>query len=181
MGTRIPFRFPMVDQLIPTVQFYDVSRLVSAPVEPRGLTGNHAIAAGANTHFTVQFQSLAPGGAFVSFLSLDSNGSAVGTIPQWGVGIQPTAFTPVPTPIGKIDLGGTVTNSLVFFDQVVTGIAFLLQFPVGLPPTVTFGAEPRFFVGPGQWFALAGPGQAIGDFSQLAMSWTELPASFEDA
>lgn len=176
MGSKIPFRFPMVDTLVPTVQMYDVSRLVSAPVEPRAVAGNMIQLAGILSAQWVQLQSLAAGGLFVEFLSLQTN-LAFGLEVRWTLRII-DALVGTPVERVKTEVGGSPTASRLFAQE-----EFWIA-PIGmstLPANVLFEASPRFFVPAGKVMHLQSPRGGIGDVFAVTINWTELPASFEAA
>ncbi len=68
-GARLP---QLNDQVQMTMLVTDLSRLVPAPIEPRGLAGANVVVAGQFSQ--VQLHSLAPGGIFVE--SIIQRGSA---------------------------------------------------------------------------------------------------------
>jgi len=178
MGTKIPFRFPMVDQLVPTVQFYDVSKLVSAPIEPRGLVGFDipSISVPAPNPFTLTLtiHSRGPGGILVDFLALDSSFAGAWTFLITDLNLAPLlASTP------KQDVGGTPTVSTVRAAEEIH-LAGLSGGASPMPPAVNIQASPRFFVRSGLFVVIQGPQGTVGGERMTAtVSWAELPASFE--
>ncbi len=179
MGAKIPFRFPMIDALVPTVQMYDVSSLVSAPIEPRALSGTTfgTPVEGRTTVF--ELHSLAPGGVFVEHLTLVSEVTDQG---GWQV-IVNAARDPaiLPPALNKIDIGGREpTVSELFADDVP------FPTPIGagtvvVPVNIAFNEPARWFVPAGSVLRVVGPraGPIFFQASFLAVVWTELPASFE--
>lgn len=182
MGTKIPFRFPMVDTLVPTVQMFDVSRLVSAPIEARAISGFPIVSTAANRALILDLQSLSTGGLFVEFLALDvtialPENDARG---RWAMVIQEALGVPAPTTRTKVDVGGVPTRSLFAVDVAAWNGGFAASAAL-LPPTITFQPSPRVFVPPGQRMVIQSPRGQNGDEFGCAISWAELPASFEQA
>lgn len=179
MGAKIPFRFPMVDSLVPTVQMYDVSRLVSAPVEARAIHGSSNDIITALDALKVELLALSPGGLFVEQLILDARIATSAPLFgfPWSFQIR-TASVPPATPAFAEEVGGTPTRSEVFSD--VSPWTFRGQSAV-LPPQISFQSAPRFFVPVGSRLILQSPAAAPGDRILLSIAWSELPASFEPA
>jgi len=184
MGTKIPFRFPLIDQLVPTVQMYDVSRLVSAPVEPRALasvfvrlTGAPAINA-----VSIRFHCLAAGGSFIEFLSLETNATGGINLPSWDLDVQQTEGLLAGSLLDqvKVDVGGDATRSNLVGQARPWNSPFNIA-STHLPQTINFGAQPRFFIPPGSFLLVQGPLGVNGDDYKMTIAWSELPASFEEA
>ena len=177
MGAKIPFRFEMVDFLVPTVQMYDVSRLVSAPVEPRGLVGN-TLNPGANQALLMELQSLASGGVFVEFMVLDAK---LAILPAGGPGvwsIRRVSQTTAVTPLMKVDVGGAPTESLAFTRTAAWDFTELVGAAL-FPPSAVFPTSPRFFIPPASVLRVQSPRGQVGDTLTASYMWAELPASFE--
>jgi len=184
MGTKIPFRFPMVDQLVPTVTMYDVSALVSAPIEPRGLAGFEieSLSVPAPNPFTLvmALQSLGPGGILIDFLALQST-PIDGLDRAWSLLITDIDVIALLPNLQQLNVGGTPTRTNIRAGELLhtTGLAGGAAF---LPSDVTIRAAPRFFVPAGLFVYIQGPrgGAAGGESLTATISWAELPASFEN-
>jgi hypothetical protein len=178
MGAKIPFRFPMIDQLVPVVQMYDVSNLVSAPVEPRGLVGFEieSVSPPAPNPFTLvlSLHSLGPGGILIDFLALHASIDHA-----WTILVTDVDVTGLLLSIPKQDVGGTSTRTLVRARELLhtAGLSGGGSF---FPATVTINASPRFLVPAGKFVYIQGPKAAGGESMTATVSWAELPASFEN-
>lgn len=173
MGAKLPFRFPMVDTLVPVVQMYDVSRLVSAPVEARAIAGATGGSIIINNAFVLELHSLAVGGLFVEFLALDTDQ----LLPNaWTLSIGPTGAA-VPVSFPKTDLGGVPTRSEFYWTEHLASAA--LASHAQLPLRVVFSAQPRYYVPPGQRLIIQSHLISGASVFGATIAWSELPASFE--
>lgn len=185
MGTKIPFRFPMVDTLVPTVQMFDVSRIVSSPIEPRGFITNRFSSLIAGRTHNTEILALGPGGLFVESLTLRSEVTGATGGLFWQIGIHPTRDLSIDQPLQKVEIGGTPTKSLGWSDETVW-LATLDPDSVQVPLDVAFVTPARWFVPAGSTLRILGPKEGDGfpgnvEETFIALVWTELPASFEEA
>jgi hypothetical protein len=184
MGTKIPFRFPLIDQMVPTVTMFDVSRLVSAPVEPRALASAFIRLTGAPgvNAVAIRFHCLASGGVFIEFLSLETNATGGINLPSWDLDVQPTTGLLAGSLLDqvKVDVGGEPTRSNLVGQARPWNSPFNSA-STHLPQTINFGAQPRFFIPAGSFLLVQGPIGVAGDDYKFTIAWSELPASFEEA
>jgi len=164
-GARLPL---LEDDVRMTMQVTDLSRLIPAPIEPRGLCGATLIAM-AGLHTVVQLQALAPGGLFVETVmfrgqgSLDSDAQVVNVSPA-DLGLPVSTF--------NINVGGTPIQSVFSTGWVFDGTGGItLPSPDGF---VTWGIPLGIFV-PNQSFLKIRPG-FVNRTMNIAILYRELPA-----
>lgn len=179
MGAKIPFRFPMVDTLVPTVQMYDVSRLVSAPVEARAMHGTTNDITVLLDALKFELLALSAGGLFVENLILDARIATPAPLFgfPWSFQIRPSGSLPQTQGFAE-EMGGSPTRSEVFSD--VSPWVFKGNSAI-LPPQVSFQSAPRFFVPVGSRLILQSPVASPGDRIIMSITWSELPTSFEES
>lgn len=173
MGAKIPFRFPMIENLVPVVTMYDVSKLVSAPIEPRGVTGHQEALTGAPTHLIGLLHCLGTGGLLLDQVVLRNTEPV-----PWTVSVSTVPGIALPTARTVEDVGGTPVASEFFSDQDIFQAA--LGTGAMLPDNVDFIAEPRWYLAPGSWLRIMSGSRSGADTMSIALAWHELPASFEE-
>ncbi len=99
-GARLP---QLEDNIQMTMIVTDLSKLVPAPIEPRGMAGVNLISK-AGLFSTVQLQSLSPGGIFVETLTFRAFGFAATDTYLVDVTLTDLALPGLP---GNINIGGT--------------------------------------------------------------------------
>lgn len=185
IGAKIPFRFPMVDALVPTVQFYDVSRLVSAPLEPRGICGFSQQIVADSQRWAAELYCLAPGGLTVEYIHMWNDQTPSGEPTLFGINAWllrvdagPSIIT-LPTVTAVQSIGGPPVRSTFGAEIQPFGQGEKATW-ANLPHVHTIPSAARIFVPSGHRLQLLSPGAVdAGPTAELAIVWIELPASFE--
>lgn len=190
LGVKLPFRFPMVDWLLPTISFGDISGLVPVPIEPRGISGgqeNVLNAAAEQAYY--YFKSLAPGGSVIDFLSLRLDTSTDPEDAEWRVSIGDSSGRLPSQEINfdlltKLDVGGAPTGSRFHVTDLPLGafeIAELVPGAVMRSGLLEFKSPAQIFVPPGKYLRFWGHRNTATDVATaINLSWREFPATLEE-
>ena len=169
IGSKAPFRFPLLDTYLPTVQFFDLSDLVSAPLAPRGICGAN-ISAGAGSRATFELSSRAPGGLIVEAIMADA---LVAT--EWRIAIDVLPVTPSLALASVLNIGGGEVASTFRASATATQISGNVRIPA-----------PGYFNVSGQKWIVAGGShlkfqkEALGGEATVSFIFREQPAAFEE-
>jgi len=171
LGILTGARLPQLEENIQmTMQVTDLSRLVPAPIEPRGMAGVN-IDKAIGQFSTVQLQSLAGGGIFIERILLRGDGFGSGT--NYGVGVTATdLFLAGQT---QINVGGTPVRSQFHGGNTAVGVT-VTSMPAS-PNKDTFALDAGIFV-PNQAFFTVQAG--LNERLDIALLYRELP-SVEEA
>jgi len=120
LGIQTGAALPQLDENVQmTMLLTDLSKLVPAPIEPRGLAGvNFASAVGLFS--AVQLQSLSAGGIFVETLIFRASGFAASENYMIDVTLTDLGMPGLP---GHINVGGTPVSSRFTGDQIAVATA----------------------------------------------------------
>lgn len=169
LGIQTGARLPMLDDNIQmTMLVTDLSRLVPAPIEPRGLAGVN-IDTMAGNFGAVQLQSLSAGGIFVETIMFRATGFAASENYFIDVTLTDLGLPALP---GHVNIGGTPTFSRFTGGQVVvtTGGASI---PAASPGD-SINLQPGIFV-PNQSF-LSITTRTTVERLDVAIIYRELPS-----
>ncbi len=149
-----------------TMILSDLSRLIPAPIEPRGFAGANFLPL-PGVFATCQFQALSPGGLFIEEIILRGQAPAVGENYTIGFDLD---LTLTPTPIG--DIGGTPTDSRFFVgNSVPRALPGSLPAPDG---NTVIALTANIFVRNQAFFTMQST--AAGDRLDVALIFRELPS-----
>jgi len=164
-GARLP---QLEDDVRMTMILTDLSRLIPAPIEPRGMCGTSLISM-AGLHSVMQIHALSPGGIFVETIIMNNQGSAANEtlvlqVDTTDLGLPPSTFL--------IDIGGTPIESVFTAGFVFDGSGGVtLPAPAGF---ATYGIPLGIFV-PNQSFFKIRPG-STNRRSNIGILFRELPS-----
>jgi len=147
-GARLP---QLEDDVRMTMLLTDLSRLIPAPIEPRGMCGRNLIPM-AGLHSTIQIHALSPGGIFIETVMLNTQANPANETFVMNVSTDDLAL---PVNVFNIDIGGTPIESIFHAGFVFDGSAGVaVPAPVGF---ATWGIPLGIFV-PNQSFFKLRPG-----------------------
>jgi len=162
-GARLP---QLNDEVQMTMLVTDLSRLVPAPIEPRGFAGANVALAG---QFAVcQLRSLSPGGTFIESVILRGSAPAVTQNLLVNVNVTDLGLAVIP----QVNIGGTQILSIFTAGTQAAAIV-----GVSLPAADGFTAvrlELGIFV-PNQFFFTLGQ-SAVTQRLDVAIIYRELPS-----
>ncbi len=172
LGIQSGARLPQLNENVQmTMLVTDLSRLVPAPIEPRGLAGIN-LAGSPGTKVTTQLRSLAPGGIFIETLSFRLEGIA----PTDDILIAVTNTDLGMLLRAQVNVGGSPIQSIFTADRLAGGF-------LGIPiPASSTGRTITFPIGvfvPNQAFFTASVRTDDQDLG-IAILYRELP-SVEEA
>lgn len=163
-GARLP---QLEDDVRMTMIVTDLSRLIPAPIEPRGLCGMNRQGS-APTHAVGQLQALSGGGIFIETVWMRGSGFTNVTNAFFDVSTLDLALPPG----GQINIGGTATRSAFTEGLTIVGvIGIKMPAPEG---TLTARFDVGMFV-PNQSFFTV---KMLGSNQRLdcSIAWRELPS-----
>jgi len=171
IGSKAPFRFPLLDTYLPTITFFDLSDLVSAPLAPRALCGVTLVPP-AGLRATFEIDSRAPGGIILETIAFDA-----GTPTEWRVVISTVPVFPALTAQSLLNIGGGEVKSEFRAGTSATSISGDILIPTG-PGYFNLTGQ-KWIVPPGSFLqfqkaAAAGTGHC-------SFIFREQPAAFEEA
>jgi len=115
LGIQTGARLPQLNEEVQmTMLVTDLSRLVPAPIEPRGLAGVN-LPGSLGNFSTVQLQSLAAGGIFIEKLIFRAEGFSNSVTYMIDVTLNDLAMPVLP---GHVNIGGTPTFSRFTGDEI---------------------------------------------------------------
>ena len=168
LGIQSGARLPQLDDNVRmTMLLTDLSRLVPAPIEPRGMAGENLIPM-AGLHSVLQLQALSGGGLFIETIML--RGQGVPSSETQVMNVDNTDFGLPPAP--NINIGGTPIQSLFTAGFVFDGAGGVaVPAPEGF---TTWGIPLGIFV-PNQSFFKIRPGFTNRRIN-AAILYRELPS-----
>lgn len=130
LGIQSDARLPQLeDDIRMTMILTDLSRLIPAPIEPRGMCGENLIPM-LGLHSVIQIQALAAGGIFVETVMINSQ--AIPANETYVMNVSPRDLA-LPPSTFNIDIGGTPIRSLF-----TAGFVFDTDGGVAVPAPVGF-------------------------------------------
>ncbi len=168
LGIQADARLPQLnDNVQMTMLLTDLSRLIPAPIEPRGLASANILPL-AGVFAVCQLQALAPGGLFIEQIILRGQSPGVGE--NYTIGLIGDLSLPTAFPI--VNIGGTPVVSVFTGDSSVDPLLDgSLPAPDGFS-TITVAVG--FFVPNQAFFTMRST--AIGDRLDIALIFRELPS-----
>jgi len=169
LGIQTGAQIPQLDENVQmTMLLTDLSKLVPAPIEPRGLAGVN-IDGNTGLHSTVQLRSLSPGGLFVETLVFRAEGFDATENYFFDVSLTDRGL-PV---LAQVDIGGTPIESIFTGGRIVAppgGVS--IPAAAGGSSTIVFA--PGIFVPNQAFFTISS--RTFNENIDVAIFYRELPA-----